>query len=68
MNGEVFVDRIALGAVVPMVKLRRGDEPAERTEFESHVGVNERGLHRHQADVREESRFGETAQVDRHVR
>ena len=44
LTGVVAVPCLCVGGVVPVVKVRRGDEPAKRTAFESNVGVDEQSL------------------------
>jgi hypothetical protein len=59
MYGEVPVDRLHLGGVVPVMEARSGQEPVQAAEVEAHVRVDERGLDAHERDVGEERRFRE---------
>ena len=58
----------ALRGVMPVMELRRRDQPLQRTEIEAHVGVDERRLHAHHDEIRKERPLGKSQHVDRHVR
>ncbi len=67
MDCEVLVHGFAIGAVVPVMKLRRGHHPAQQTEVESNVGMDERGLNAYERHIRDERRLCEAEHVNRHV-
>ena len=67
VDRKVLVDRFPLGPVMPVMELRRGQDPAQRPEPEADVRVDERRLNAHERHIGEERRLGEPEQLDRHV-
>ena len=67
VDGEVLVHRLRLRRVVPVVELRRGQQPAQRPELEPHVGVDEGRLDADERHVGEQRPLREPEDVDRDV-
>ncbi len=60
LSSEVAVVRQRVGGMVPMVKLRCGDQPSQRAEADPYVGVNENRLQGDKNEVAPECSAGET--------
>lgn len=65
MHGVVGVDVVGILGVMPMVKLRGGEDVTEGTEVDPEIGVNRDRLHPDQDDVGIEGRLGEAANIER---
>src|ERR1700730_15086471 len=68
LTGKVFVAGFRVPAVVPMMKLRRGEQPPERPKIDAHVGVNQHRLPSVQYHVRADGSVGEAERKYRQQR
>src|SRR6202451_3550403 len=68
MDGEVLVDRLALGAMAPMMETERRQDALQGAQFPAHVRVNERRLNHNDQYVGGNRRLGKSHNIDWHVR
>src|SRR5437870_3515141 len=65
MYGKVFVDGLRVCPVMPVMKLWRGEEPAQRAEVEAHIRMDERCLQRDHDHVGQQRALAESQNVER---
>src|SRR5688572_25049382 len=67
MNSKIPVEKALLVRVVPMMKLRCGEQLPNRAVFKPQIRVDKGRMNAYKNDVSKERAFGEPQDIDRHI-